>query len=52
MKRIEKIRVDKGCDQVMVGLEPSGHYWKPMGWYLFLHQSGPMLVGVNPYYTK
>jgi len=52
MKRIEKIRVDRGCNQVMVGLEPSGHYWKPLGWCLFLHQSSPMLVGVNPYHTK
>lgn len=52
MSRIEKIRLDKGCNQVMIGLEPSGHYWKPFGWYLKLHPSNPVLVGVNPYHTK
>jgi len=52
MARIEKIRIDKGCEKVMIGLEPSGHYWKAFGWYLYLHQSNPVLVGVNPYHTK
>jgi len=52
MARVEKIRMDRDCDKVMVGLEPSGHYWKPFGWYLYLHQSNPVLVGVNPYHTK
>jgi len=52
MARIEKVCNNTGCDKVMIGLEPSGHYWKPLGWYLYLHQSNPMLVGVNPYHTK
>ena len=52
MARIEKIRISAGCDKVIIGLEPSGHYWKPLGWYLFLHLSNPMLAGVNPYHTK
>jgi transposase len=33
-------------------MEPSGHYWRAMGWYLKLHESKPVLVGVNPYHTK
>ena len=52
MARIEKVRINTGCDKVMIGLEPSGHYWKPFGWYLFVHLSAPILVGVNPYHTK
>ena len=52
MARVEKIRTAKGCDKVIVGMEPSGHYWKAFGWYLYLHQSSPVLVGVNPYHTK
>lgn len=52
MSRIENVRTAKECNQVMVGLEPSGHYWKALGWYLFLHEASPMLVGVNPYHTK
>ena len=52
MSRIEKIRISKGCDKVMIGLEPSGHYWKPFAWYLYLHLSNPIQVGVNPYHTK
>ena len=36
----------------MIGMEPSGHYWRALGWYLKLHESKPVLVGVNPYHTK
>ena len=50
--KIEKIRIKHLCDQVIVGMEPSGHYWRAMGWYLKLHESKPILVGVNPYHTK
>jgi len=52
LMRVEKIRTARSCDQVMIGLEPSGHYWKAFGWYLHLHLSNPVLVGVNPYHTK
>jgi len=52
LARVEKIRTERGCNQVMIGLEPSGHYWKAFGWHLNLHQSNPVLVGVNPYHTK
>jgi transposase len=52
MSRIEKVRTARGCDQVIIGTEPSGHYWRAFGWYLKLHPSQPMLVGVNPFHTK
>lgn len=52
MARIDQLRIKNECDKVIIGLEPSGHYWKPFGWYLHLHKSNPILVGVNPYHTK
>jgi len=50
--KVEKMRIKHSCDQVIIGMEPSGHYWRALGWYLKLHESKPMLVGVNPYHTK
>ena len=50
--KTEKLRLKNGCDQVVIGMEPSGHYWRALGWYLKLHESKPVLVGVNPYHTK
>lgn len=50
--KVEKLRIKYGCDQVIMGMEPSGHYWRALGWYLKLHESKPVLVGINPYHTK
>ena len=36
--------------EVIVGLEPTGHYWKPLANYLIMH--GITVVMVNPYHTK
>jgi transposase len=52
VSKIENIRIKNLCDQVIIGMEPSGHYWRALCWYLKLHESNPMLVGVNPYHTK
>lgn len=52
LSRIEKQQSKTGCDHVMIGIEPSSVYWKPLAWYLKLHESKPMVVGVNPYHTK
>ena len=52
LSKIENLRTKHECDQVIVGMEPSGHYWRALGWYLKLHESKPVLVGVNPYHTK
>jgi len=52
LQRIEKLKNKHGCDKVIIGMEPSGHYWRALGWYLMLHESKPVLVGVNPYHTK
>jgi len=34
----------------MIGMEPTGHYWKTLANYLL--KSGYRVVGVNPYHTK
>ena len=36
--------------QVIIGMEPTGHYWKTTSNYLM--QAGYRTVGVNPYHTK
>ncbi len=52
LAKVEKQRIKHGCDHVIIGMEPSGHYWRALGWYLKLHESKPELVGINPYHTK
>ncbi len=47
---IEGICKLKGLDRVILGLEPTGHYWKPFANYLILN--GIKVVMVNPYHTK
>jgi len=37
-------------DQVIIGMEPTGHYWKPLANYLM--KTGYRVVGVNPFHTK
>lgn len=47
---IESICKDKRLDDVIVGMEPTGHYWKPLANYLLMHEV--KVVMVNPYHTK
>ena len=37
-------------DKVIIGMEPTGHYWKNFANYLM--KSGYKVVCVNPYHTK
>lgn len=39
-------------NKVIAGMEPSGHYWKALGWHLKLNNNIDELVGVNPYHVK
>ena len=52
LEKVEKLRLKTDCDKVMIGMEPSGHYWRALGWYLKLHENQPELVGVNPHHVK
>jgi transposase len=47
---IEAICKNKRFDNVIVGMEPTGHYWKPLANYLIMHET--KVVMVNPYHTK
>ena len=40
----------KSMDAVILGLEPTGHYWKTLANYLMMY--GVTVVMVNPYHTK
>lgn len=40
----------KQFDNILIGMEPTGHYWKPLA--SFLIQSGIRVVCVNPHHTK
>ena len=52
--RIEQIRnsklANKPFTEVIIGMEPTGHYWKTLAHYLM--EAGYRVVGVNPYHTK
>jgi len=37
-------------ENVIIGMEPTGHYWKALANYLM--KAGYKVVGVNPYHTK
>jgi transposase len=47
---IQTICKDKKLDNVIVGMEPTGHYWKPFANYLIMHEI--TVVMINPYHTK
>lgn len=47
---IEVLKVDHGCDNVILGVEPTGHYW--MNLAQFLRQHGVGVVLVNPMHVK
>lgn len=42
---------NKGYEKAIIGMEPTGHYWKPLANYL-QKQEGIIVVMVNPYATK
>jgi len=50
LARIKAICKEKKVDRIIVGMEPTGHYWKPLANYLILNQI--KVVMVNPYHTK
>ncbi len=51
LANIRKISKEKSFADVMVGMELTGHYWKPLANYL-MRQGGVHVVLVNPYHTK
>jgi len=47
---IEGVCKLKSLDKVVLGMEPTGHYWKSLANYLIIR--GITVVMVNPYHTK
>jgi transposase len=39
-----------GAEKIIIAMEPSGHYWKPLASYL--SRVGIMVIMVNPYHVK
>ena len=50
MEKIEEIKSKNNFLSVIVGMEPTGHYWKTFA--TFLYNNGIKAVQVNPYHTK
>jgi transposase len=50
LSTIKTICKDRKFNKVIVGLEPTGHYWKTLANYLIMN--GITVVMVNPYHTK
>ncbi len=48
--KMERAREQTQAKSVVLGLEPTGHYWKPLAWHL--KEAGYTLVLVNPYHVK
>jgi transposase len=48
---IYKLCKENGFDHAVVGVEPTGHYWKALANFLMKH-TGITVVLVNPYHTK
>jgi transposase len=48
--KLEQIKESNNCKEIIFGLEPTGHYWKALTWYLT--QKGYTVVLVNPYHVK
>jgi len=42
--------INQQFKKVIIGMEPTGHYWKALANYLM--EAGYEVVGVNPYHTK
>lgn len=47
---VGKAQKKTGATGVVFGMEPTGHYWKPLAW--FLKKLGQTVVTVNPYHVK
>lgn len=48
--QIAKVKEKTGATRVLVAMEPSGHYWKPLA--AFLKAAGLKVVTVNPFHVK
>ena len=47
---VNKLCAEHGKSDVVVGMEPTGHYWFDLAWYALEHSIRPVLV--NPFHVK
>lgn len=50
LSQVMQAKEQMGASRVVMGMEPSGHYWKALAW--FLRESGLTVVPVNPAHVK
>ncbi|GAW93405.1 IS110 family transposase, partial [Calderihabitans maritimus] len=50
VSKILKAKEIEQASRVVIGMEPTGHYWKPLAW--FLTEQGYPVVIVNPLHVK
>ena len=50
VSKIEEAKIQNNLAKAVIGMEPSGHYWKAAAYYL--SDSGYRLAQVNPYHIK
>ncbi|AAM23454.1 transposase [Caldanaerobacter subterraneus subsp. tengcongensis MB4] len=50
VSKILEAKEKSKATKILIGFEPSGHYWKPLAW--FLKEKGYTVVIVNPYHVK
>ena len=48
--KLEQLKQSNRCKEVVIGLEPTGHYWKALSNFLIQHGYSVFLV--NPYHVK
>ncbi|SHF34426.1 Transposase [Marinitoga hydrogenitolerans DSM 16785] len=51
-EKIKKTKEKNKKKKVIIGMEPSGHYWKALAWQIKLKSIGDELVIVNPHHVK
>jgi transposase len=50
LAKLELIKQQNNCHEIIIGLEPTGHYWKALSWFLISNQIKVVLV--NPFHVK
>lgn len=50
VSKIKEAEEKAKAKTAVIGMEPTGHYWKPLAW--FLQEQGYTVVIVNPYHVK
>lgn len=48
--KMQMVQEKEQAPRMIIGMEPTGHYWKPLAW--FLQKQGYLVVIVNPYHVK